>query len=292
MRYQIQHQTIYQYNQGVYLQPHLLRLKPRSDAWQTLKTWRWEMQPTPAGRSEVLDLDGNTLIKVWFTEPTQGLQVQTWAEVETHITNPFQYLLEPWAIRLPWDYPHRLYGQLQPYLKPYGPVWDPIALALGQEITVAVGGDVNQFLWHLCQHLYAHCTYEMRETGDPHPPGYTWQQKRGACRDLAVLMLEVCRSQGIAARFVSGYQEGDPDQDDRHLHGWIEVYCPGAGWRGYDPSHGLAVSDRHIALVASPDPRGCGPISGAIQPHEPFRLTGQPVQTQMMTQLQLNPLGP
>ena len=78
--------------------------------------------------------------------------------------------------------------------------------------------------------------------------------------------MEACRAIGLAARFVSGYQEGDLDSSDRHLHAWAEVYLPGAGWRGYDPTQGRVVADRHIALVASALSRYAAPLSGAFQP--------------------------
>jgi transglutaminase-like putative cysteine protease len=94
----------------------------------------------------------------------------------------------------------------------------------------------------------------------------TWQQKEGTCRDFAILFMEVCRLIGIAVRFVSGYQQGDSNSSDRHLHAWVEVYLPGAGWRGYDPTHGLAVADGHVALAASSLPRYAAPISGVFRP--------------------------
>lgn len=77
--------------------------------------------------------------------------------------------------------------------------------------------------------------------------------------------METCRAVGLAARFVSGYQEGDPNAAERHLHAWAEVYLPGAGWRGYDPTHGLAVADGHIALVASALPKSAAPVTGGVR---------------------------
>jgi transglutaminase-like putative cysteine protease len=155
--------------------------------------------------------------------------------------------------------------QLQPYLNGYSIAGiDPIAVQLGQEISEATNGDVIAFLGELNQFIYSSCQYLIRETGNPLPPGRTWSEKKGSCRDLTVLFIEVCRAMGLAARFVSGYQEGDLDNSEYHLHAWAEVYLPGAGWRGYDPTHGLAVSDRHIALAASAISEYAAPISGAI----------------------------
>ena len=269
MLYQISHTTTYSYSQPVTLQPHLVRLRPRSNGWQTLKLFSLQVTPEPTSRSEIVDLDGNSLIKLWFPpQKTEQLQIQAQSQVETHELNPFNYLMEPWAARLAIDYPASLLMQLQPYLSGqnanYATSVDPVSLQLAQEINHEVGGDTANFLATLNQRIYKSCKYLLRETGKPLSPGITWSEKLGSCRDLTVLFIEVCRSIGLAARFVSGYQEGDPDQDDRHLHAWAEVYLPGAGWRGYDPTHGLAVSDRHIALVASAVSHYAAPISGSF----------------------------
>jgi transglutaminase-like putative cysteine protease len=87
----------------------------------------------------------------------------------------------------------------------------------------------------------------------------------GACRDLTVCAMAVCRAVGLPARFVSGYQEGDPMFEERDLHAWFEVWLPGGGWRGYDPTHGLAVADRHVALAVAPEPEGAAPVVGAFR---------------------------
>ncbi len=217
------------------------------------------------------DLDGNTLINLRFKpDPIDTLTVQVLSQVETSRTNPFDYLLEPWATHLPIDYPAALLLQLKPYLGGqqvlYATSIDPIALQLAQDIVQAVQGNTLDFLSALNQRIYQTCQYSIRETGDPLPAGMTWTTRSGTCRDFAVLFVETCRAIGLAARFVSGYQEGDPDSHDRHLHAWAEVYLPGGGWRGYDPTQGLAVADRHIALVASAFSRYAAPISGSMIP--------------------------
>jgi transglutaminase-like putative cysteine protease len=136
---------------------------------------------------------------------------------------------------------------------------------LAQEISPQVNGNTVAFLSELNQRIYQTCQHSIRETGSPLPAGITWTSQAGSCRDFTVLFMEVCRAIGLAARFVSGYQEGDLDSNDQHLHAWAEVYLPGAGWRGYDPTQGLAVADRHIALVASPIAQAAAPISGSFQ---------------------------
>jgi transglutaminase-like putative cysteine protease len=289
VRYQISHITTYHYSQPVNLDPHLVRLRPRSDSHQTLQSFSLLVTPIPVNQSPIVDLEGNAMIKIWFQpELTKSLVVQVLSQVETHQTNPFNYLLEPWATRLPIDYPASLLMQLQPYLGGQYPGYtatvDPVAIALAQEILQQVEGNTTAFLAELNQTLYTNCKYMVRETGDPLPPGTTWLNRAGSCRDLTVLFIETCRAIGLAARFVSGYQEGDLDSDERHLHAWAEVYLPGAGWRGFDPTHGLAVSDRHIALVASASHRYAAPIAGA------FSQAGG-AQTEMSYQLVIQGIG-
>lgn len=97
------------------------------------------------------------------------------------------------------------------------------------------------------------------------PPDVVLSQGAGACRDLSVLFLAACRHVGLPARFVSGYHEGPPERGERELHAWAETYLPGGGWRGFDPSLGLAVADRHVAVAAAPDPRGAAPVAGTFR---------------------------
>lgn len=269
MKYQITHLTTYTYQQPVTLQPHLVRLRPASSACQTLHAFNLQVSPQPIGLSTIVDLDGNAIVKLWFTpDPTQQLRIQTDSIVETHRDNPFDFLLEAWATHLPIDYPLSLVTQLRPYLgDPLSGNLDPVAVTLAQQLLQTTQNNPVAFLSELNQQIYQTCQHMIRETGDPLPPGITWNQKLGSCRDLAVLFMETCRAAGLATRFVSGYWEGDlTKQEERHLHGWAEVYLPGAGWRGYDPTHGLAVGDRHITLVTSPIPRYTAPVSGAYGP--------------------------
>jgi len=241
------------------------------------------VQPEPQGRSDFVDLDGNNLIKLWFDNPTENLNIQISAKVETCCTNPFNYLLEPWAISLPFDYPSSLLRQLEPYLKSSGFVNDSCAIALGQDIFVATQGNTLDFLFALNQRIYQECEYITRELGAAFPAGITWQRKQGSCRDYTVLFMEVCRAMGIAARFVSGYQEGDKNQQNRDLHAWVEVYLPGAGWRGYDPTLGLIVSDRHIPLAASAIPAYASPVDGSVIAVD----IGQNISSHLETQISI-----
>ena len=291
MRYHISHTTTYTYNQPVFLKPHLLRLRPHCNGWQKLHNFSLEIDPEPVGISEIVDLDGNNFSKIWFKQPTETLRIKANSELEVYETNPFNYLLEPWALKLPFDYPSSLLTQLQPYLKSYSFIPDAVALQLAQEIAQEVKGETISFLLNLNQLLYEKCEYIIREEGEPWPAGVTWKNQKASCRDAAVLFMEVCRAIGLAARFVSGYQEGDIEQDDRHLHAWVEVYLPGGGWRGYDPTHGLAVAEGYVVLAASAIPSQTAPVLGNVTPVQSVLETGKAVESQMEAHISITRLG-
>ncbi|PSN76113.1 transglutaminase [filamentous cyanobacterium CCP4] len=286
MRYRIHHVTQYRYQQPVTLRHHNLRLHPRSDGAQRLLSFDLEVTPSPSQQTAIADLGGNTTLSLWFEPtPTGQLTLATTAEVETYRSNPFDYLAEPWATSLPVDYPTTLRTALLPYLSP---AHDPIAAGvvdLAQAMAHRTDGNVGLFLTALAAHIYETCDYTTRTTGNPWPSGITWAKKLGSCRDFAVLFIEACRAVGLAARFVSGYEEGDPAIADRDLHAWAEVYVPGGGWRGFDPTHGLAVSDRHIALAASPFPTQTLPVDGSTQ-------EGNRVSSSLETKISVETLTP
>jgi len=123
----------------------------------------------------------------------------------------------------------------------------------------------GDFLWALTTWMGDHLRPLTRHEPGLWDPDTVLARGEGACRDLAVCALSACRFVGIPARFVSGYQEGDPEREDGDLHAWIEAWVPGGGWRGYDPTHGLAVADRHVALAAAPDPAGTAPVVGTFR---------------------------
>jgi transglutaminase-like putative cysteine protease len=263
--FQISHSITYEYSQPVTLLPHKLRLRPQSSGQQSVTQFALQISPTPLKMVDVRDLDGNDILKVWFEAvPVQKLQIQSQVQVISHLSAPFDYLLEPWAVKLPIDYPHSVWQRLQPYLQGYlGAALDPVTAQLGAEIWSEHQG-IGDFLNALNQKIYQSCEYLLRIDGLPWPPGVTWSKRSGSCRDLAVLFIEVCRSVGVAARFVSGYEAG-VESPDRYLHAWVEVFLPGAGWRGYDPTHGLVVADDHIVLATAPRQQQTMPVEGQVQ---------------------------
>ncbi|MFH1216319.1 MAG: transglutaminase family protein [Pseudomonadota bacterium] len=269
MLFSISHQTRYKFSGPVFLEPHLLKLHPRSDSWQKLLSLHIRIDPQPSGFSDITDVEGNIARWVWFDEMTESLDISVESEVRTFRDNPYDYILASPSFQThPFQYPEELVPSLHAYLDQ-----DCFQGGVGiRNLTTLIleksRGDIFSFLNELNAHLYTNWQVTVREEGDPLPPDATLRQKEVSCRDLALLFIAVCRNAGIAGRFVSGYQEGDPDSEDWQLHAWCEVFIPGGGWRGYDPTHGLAVADRHIALAASHLPPGASPCTGT------FRGTG------------------
>jgi transglutaminase-like putative cysteine protease len=264
--FDITHKTIYSYNRPVFLEPHLLRLRPRCDAAQNLRDYEITVQPAPVGSSESLDLDGNVVLHTWFEGLTESLTITTRAKVHTRRDNPFDYVLaEPRAEFLPMSYPE----PAAPFLKPYRARRRSVVVErFAKSIVRRSGQKTLTFLTVLNGEIYGNCRQVVREHGDPLLPEATLTRQEGSCRDLAALFIDVCRCLGIAGRFVSGYHSGEPNQERRYLHAWAEVYLPGAGWRGYDPSHGLAVADQHVALAAAALPHWAAPVTGHIRGNE------------------------
>lgn len=277
MKYQIIHRTTYQYDQPVRLDSHTLRLRPRTDGTQCVTRFDCAIAPTPIKSSEMTDVEGNACQRVWFTdEATDQLHIQTTSVVETLRHNAFDYLSEPWAITAPIDYPSSLAGQLAPYLSPITAIApSPKVVDFAHAILQETEGNVGMFLTQLTQQINQDFQYLHRPLGAPQLATVTLAQRAGSCRDFTVLFMLACQSVGLAARFVSGYQEGDLAESNHELHAWPEVFVPGGGWRGFDPTLGLAVADRHIALAAALYPINAAPVSGTLKTPDRVKSTLQ-----------------
>jgi transglutaminase-like putative cysteine protease len=257
MRISVTHSTLYRYEAAVYPEPHTIRLRPRDDAAQRLLEFALDVSPAPAGRSESLDQDGNVVTEVWFGRMIEELSVRSSFQVETRRENPFDFV----PIAPPAEYPEPLRAALAPYLHADA---GPAAAEFVRSIPEA-GGDTVPFLIALNRRLFESFGHTIRDDGPPNPPEVTLRDGAGSCRDLAVLFCAACRNLCIAARFVSGYESGAALDARPEMHAWAEVYLRGGGWRGYDPSQGLAVSTGHVAVAAAADPLLAAPISGAYR---------------------------
>lgn len=261
MHFTIEHYTQYRYSQPVLLSPHQLRFYPRDDGAQRIIDHRLEISPTPQGRNDHIDLEGNRVAQVWFGAPTDHLEITLKMQVETLRTDPFDFILDPAAASLPIDHSRDLICA-RAYLERIAT--DDAVTAFAAELSLAADRDTLRFVDRLNHELFDGFRHIHRETGIPQSPVQTLQSREGACRDLAVLFVDCCRAEGLAARFASGYQRGNLQSERRHLHAWPEVYLPGAGWRGFDPTHGQAIADTHVTVAAAAHPQETMPVTGVF----------------------------
>ena len=257
-RWVIRHETTYRYTTQVAFAPHTLRLTPRADSVRCLER-SLAITPTPFGISEYSDTFGNGYTSVTFgASSSDELVIDSRVVVETFVRPvPVPGYALP---LLPWPAPYNdaLFSYRQPDRSPE-------VAELAQRLALQVDHAPLAFFDLLCQTLYSTLDRQIRIDGLAQTPAETLASGRGACRDLTVLFLAVCRSVGVAGRFVSGYQgqEASPD-GKRHLHAWPEVFVPELGWLGWDPTHGVVVGPGHVALSAAPEQTSTMPVDGGF----------------------------
>jgi len=265
MRIAVTHSTRYSYDAPVYLGPHTIRLHPREDGSQRLQQQQLSISPQPAGQAQQLDPEGNVALQVWFDGPATELAVLSSFSVETLRENPFDFLLPaPAELVLPMKYPAALAPVLAHYI--HGPTngnrVDPAVRAFAESCSAEAGRQAMPFLITLTDTLWREWKHIVRPEGASRPAAETLERREASCRDLAVLFIESCRSLGLAARFVSGYEQTAAIAEHAYMHAWAEVFIPGGGWRAYDPSRGVAVSTMHVPVAAAAHPEMAAPISG------------------------------
>ncbi|HYN77002.1 MAG TPA: transglutaminase family protein [Lamprocystis sp. (in: g-proteobacteria)] len=261
MRIEIAHETTYEYSEPVRLGPQTVRLRPRPGGAMRELGFALAVDPAPTVRLECLDAIGNRVVRLHFAGETGHLRLAIRLTVETGAPADYVPFLEPGQARLPPDYPAADSAALALYLT--GPPAEPAVADLAGRLQDQAGGDPLVFLERSNRWIHERIAREIRHTGAPQTPAETLARGRGACRDQTVLFVDLCRTAGLAARFVSGYQDRSAmETDRRYLHAWPEVYLPGAGWYGYDPTRGTTVSNGHVALAAARDPAGTLPVEG------------------------------
>ncbi|PHX87512.1 MAG: transglutaminase [Synechococcus sp. Baikal-G1] len=271
----IRHHLRYAYDRPVFLEPMTLRLTPKQDCSQQLLVHSLRLDAAPAGSSAIQAADGSGALVCWFLEERDQLEITMEARVRTLRPNPFDWIITfAAAQRLPARYPAAEAAALAAYLdRPLGigpgagdgPGAGSVA-AWAAGLAVAVEHDTAAFLIELADRIHHDFQHVGRFEGEPMAPEQTLAGRSGACRDTAMLFVAACRSQGLAARFVSGYSIHHPPEVTEHeLHAWAEVYLSGAGWRGYDPSLGLAVADGHLVLATAPDHRLAAAVTGTYR---------------------------
>ena len=263
MRFLLQHRTSYAFDAPVHLESQVIRLRPRADAATRVVDFTMEIDPLPTVRAENLDIEGNLVVMTWFHGATKHLEIRTRATVDTLITDPFRFLIADPDRTLPYAYPPEVGERLHHYRRAPDAA-HPSVRTIAIEAAQASDRDQAGFPFTLARQIHRAFTVDVRPEGAPLRAEDTVAAGRGACRDLAVLFVECCRAMGLAARFVSGYAYTD-DAVSAELHAWGEVYLSGGGWRGYDPTRGLALTDQHVPLAAAADPADAAPVAGTYR---------------------------
>ena len=253
MRFSVRHSTLYSYSAPVRLGAHVLRLHPRSTDVTILRE-ALSVEPAPVARATQTDRDGNRITRVEFAGATDRFFVESRFELETAPPKPLAQALPV----LPWRLQDEAFSD-------FGGAAGPKVRDFAAELAARSGGDALVFLDDLNRELFSRTERRIRDAGYAQDPEDTLARAKGACRDLALLFMAAARSLGVPARFVSGYQaQAETPDGKRHLHAWAEVFLPGAGWRGYDPTHGCVVSEGHVALCAGADQRATMPVEGGF----------------------------
>lgn len=270
----LRHTTRYQYDRAVSLSPQVVRLRPAPHSRTPVLSYSLDVTPKGHFINWQQDPQGNWLARLVFPEKVTEFVVDVDLVADMSIVNPFDFFLEESAETFPFAYAPELDHELRPFLltEEAGPLLRAYMDSIPREPT-----QTTNFLVALNQRLQQDIGYTIRMEPGVQTPEETLAKRTGSCRDSAWLLVQILRRLGLAARFVSGYLiQLVPDvkaidgpvgaaHDFTDLHAWTEVYLPGAGWIGLDPTSGLLTGEGHIPLAASPDPTSAAPITGAVE---------------------------
>jgi transglutaminase-like putative cysteine protease len=239
-------------------------LRPRENF--DIRLERFSLQISPAYRLRwIRDLYENNVGLLDFTAPGKELLIEMECHLDICEENPFNFLIAPDAAEYPFGYDHELLPQLQGLIDPLysrdlatinkwlKPLWHP-----GTRLPTL------ELLLEINKAIYRDIRYQRRERKGVQSPAETLELKSGSCRDFAALFMETCRSLGLAARFVSGYMYAAQIAGRMSMHGWAEIYLPGAGWIGFDPSWGILAASQYFPVAVTRNPKQAPPISGTF----------------------------
>ena len=275
----INYQTQYAYSEPVSFSLHLFRLFPKCDRYVSMRRLAFQTN-ADAAVTYRRDLFDNEIASCFYPNNSALLSAGLQIELEIQRRNAFDFLLASHALDMPFTYSEQEARVLAPYLlsgvpPPDLPFWRPPA---GPRPTIPTLTELNEA-------LHQHIAYERRDEGAAYHPDETLRLGRGSCRDFAVLLAAVAQGLGIAARLASGYlcEFGEEEKKaEGALHAWTELYLPGAGWVGFDPTNGYLCNHHHITAAVGLAPEDISPILGNY-----FHPTS--VTSQMTASLQISP---
>ncbi len=272
IRVALNHNTEYHYDKPATLGAHVVRLKPAAHCRTRIESYTLKVTPEEHFINWQQDPFGNYLARLVFPEPAKALKIEVELIADLTVINPFDFFVEDYAEKYPFNYNETNQAELQPYLE-----HDKNNKAIAQWLSKNQPDDdlpIIDWLVAVNQALERDIDYRVRMEPGVQSSIETLELGSGSCRDSGWLMVEILRNCGLAARFVSGYLvqltadeksldgKSGPEQDFTDLHAWAEVYLPGAGWVGMDPTSGLFAGEGHIPLACTPQPVSAAAISG------------------------------
>lgn len=273
IRVALNHKTTYSYDRLINLGPQIARLRPAPHCRTPVLSYSLKISPEDHFLNWQQDPHGNFQARAVFTKPARELSVEVDLIAEMTVINPFEFFVEEAAESYPFDYSADLRRELTPFLacEAAGPLTKKRIDAVDRTPRRTV-----DFIVDLNAKLQQEVEYQIRMEPGVQSPEETLQRAKGSCRDSAWLLVQILRHLGLAARFVSGYLiqlapdvksldgPSGSEVDFTDLHAWAEVFLPGAGWVGLDPTSGLLAGEGHLPLACTPDPTSAAPISGSL----------------------------